>query len=55
MTFHYTTDKYEQFEKRDSNFVPLTPLSFLPRTALMFADKPSVIYGSRRYVLSQTY
>ena len=55
MTFHYTTDKYEQFEKRDSNFVPLTPLSFLPRTALMFADKPSVIYGSRRYVWSQTY
>ena len=55
MTFHYTTDKYEQFEKRDSNFVPLTPLSFLPRTALMFADKQSVIYGSRRYVWSQTY
>ena len=55
MTFRYTTDKYEQFEKRDSNFVPLTPLSFLPRTALMFADKPSVIYGSRRYVWSQTY
>ena len=55
MTFRYTTDKYEQFEKRDSNFVPLTPLSFLPRTALMFADKPSVIYDSRRYVWSQTY
>ena len=55
MTFRYTTDKYEQFEKLDSNFVPLTPLSFLPRTALMFADKPSVIYGSRRYVWSQTY
>ncbi len=55
MTFRYTTDKYEQFEKRDSNFVPLTPLSFLPRTALMFANKPSVIYGSRRYVWSQTY
>ena len=55
MTFRYTSDKYEQFEKQASNYVPLTPLSFLPRTALMFGDKPSVIYGERRYSWKQTY
>lgn len=55
MTFSYTTDKYDQFEKQAANYVPLSPLSFLPRTALMFADKTSVIYGARRYSWSQTY
>ena len=55
MTFRYTSDKYDQFEKQASNYVPLTPLSFLPRTALMFGDKPSVIYGKRRYSWKQTY
>ena len=55
MNFSYTTDKYNQFEKQASNYVPLSPLSFLPRTALIFGDKTSVIYGSRRYSWSQTY
>ena len=55
MTFDYTPNKYDQFEKQAANYVPLTPLSFLPRTALMFGDKPSVVYGKRRYNWSQTY
>ena len=55
MTFSYTPNKYDQFAKQSANYVPLTPLSFLPRTALMFGNKPSVIYGKRRYSWSQTY
>ena len=55
MSFSYSTDKYDKFEKQSANYVPLTPLSFLPRTALMFGDKPSVIYGTRHYTWSQTY
>ena len=55
MTFSYHADKFDQFEKQAANYVPLTPLSFLPRTALMFGDKPSVIYGNRHYSWAQTY
>lgn len=47
--------KYEIFEPNDANYVPLTPLSFLPRAALMFPDRPSVIYGDRHYSWAQTY
>lgn len=48
-------NKYECFEKNAANFVPLSPLSFLPRTALMFPDHPATIYGSRHYSWGQVY
>ena len=49
------TGKYNQFEKNDANYVPLTPLSFIKRVALMFADRKSVIYGKREYTWGETY
>ncbi|MEH6361576.1 MAG: AMP-binding protein, partial [Amylibacter sp.] len=48
-------NKYECFDRNAANFVPLTPLSFLKRTALMFPDYPATIYGSRQYSWGQVY
>ena len=42
-------------DKRPANYVPLTPLSFLPRAAAVFGERESVIYGNRRYRWAQTY
>lgn len=49
------TGKYDQFEPNDANFVPLTPLSFIKRVDMMFGDRPSIVYGNRRYTWSDTY
>ena len=38
-----------------ANYVPLNPLSFIQRTAAIFPDKLSVIYGEERYTWSETY
>ncbi|UCU94950.1 acyl-CoA synthetase [Hydrogenophaga taeniospiralis] len=35
-------------EKTSVNFVPLTPLSFLLRTAEVYPDRTAIIYGERR-------
>jgi fatty-acyl-CoA synthase len=35
-------------EKNDANFVPLTPLSFLPRAAEIWPDHLAVVYGPHR-------
>jgi fatty-acyl-CoA synthase len=37
-----------------ANHVPLTPLSFLPRTALIHPDRVSVIHGPRRFTWAET-
>ena len=31
-----------------ANLAPLTPLSFLPRSAAIYPDRPAIIYGERR-------
>jgi len=46
---------FDGFEKSAANHAPLSPLSFLKRTALMFPDLDAVIYGERRYSWSQVY
>lgn len=38
-----------------ANTVPLSPLSFLPRTAAVFPDRPAIVHGSRRQSWAQTY
>ena len=48
------TIEYDQLEANDANFVALTPLSFLQRTADIYPDRESLIYNSRRYTWSQT-
>ena len=42
-------------DKNPANYQPLTPTVFLPRTALMYPDRASVIYGARKYTWSETY
>ena len=48
------TIEYDQLQANDANFVPLTPLSFLQRTADIYPQRESVIYNSRRYTWAQT-
>ncbi|KAK4843785.1 hypothetical protein QYF36_012624 [Acer negundo] len=38
-----------------ANYVPLSPVSFLERTAKVYRDRTSVVYGSLKYTWSQTH
>ncbi|KAL8172167.1 hypothetical protein V2J09_023971 [Rumex salicifolius] len=38
-----------------ANYVPLSPISFLQRSAIVYRDIPSVVYGSIRFTWSQTF
>ena len=40
--------------KNPANFVPLSPISFLHRTADIYADYPSVVYENRSYTWSES-
>jgi fatty-acyl-CoA synthase len=42
-------------DKTPANFVPLTPLSFLARTAAVYPDHTSAVYEGRRFTWSETY
>src|ERR1700730_12508705 len=42
-------------DKTPANFVPLTPWSFLARTAAVYPDHVSVVYEGRVFTWSQTY
>jgi fatty-acyl-CoA synthase len=42
-------------DKTSANFVPLTPLSFLARTAAVYPDHTSAVYEGRRFTWSETY
>jgi len=41
-------------ERNAANYVPLSPVSFVERTAEVFADLPAVVHGERRYSWAQT-
>jgi fatty-acyl-CoA synthase len=45
----YETD----LDRNAANYAPLTPLSFLPRTAAIFPDRAAVVHGERRYTWAQ--
>ena len=46
---------YDQhLDKNEANFVALSPLSFVERSAEVFGDLPSVVHGARRYTWAQT-
>jgi fatty-acyl-CoA synthase len=36
-------------DKNAANYVPLTPIGFLRRSAAVYPDRPAVVYGGRRY------
>ena len=42
-------------DKNPANYAPLTPLSFLERTASVYPDLPSVVHGRQRYTWRETY
>ncbi|MFT5218359.1 MAG: fatty-acyl-CoA synthase [Planctomycetota bacterium] len=48
------TIEYDQLEANAANFVALTPLSFLHRTADIYPQRESLIYNQRRYTWAQT-
>jgi fatty-acyl-CoA synthase len=47
---------YEQhLDRVEANFAPLTPVSFLERTASVYPEKTAVIHGDLRYTYAQLY
>ena len=51
-----TANKYEDgFAPNAANYVPLSPLSFLKRTANIWPHRESVIYGEQRFTWAETY
>ncbi len=42
-------------DRRAANYEPLTPLSFLQRTAWVFPEHPSVVHGKRRFTWKETH
>ena len=51
-----TIEGYEgNLPQNPANHVPLSPLSFIRRSADIFPDYPAVIYGKRSYTWAETY
>ncbi|XP_074286341.1 butanoate--CoA ligase AAE1-like isoform X2 [Silene latifolia] len=46
--------KTEGVVRCSANYVPLSPISFLERAAVVYRDRPSVIYGNVHYTWGQT-
>ncbi|MEZ5643830.1 MAG: acyl-CoA synthetase [Burkholderiaceae bacterium] len=47
---------YEQgLERNEANFAPLSPLSFIERTAEVYPDRLAVVHGGLRQTWAQTY
>ena len=42
-------------DKNPANFVALSPLSYLARTAKVYPDRLAIIYGEQRQTWGQTY
>jgi len=42
-------------DRNAANYVPLTPVSFLARTAYIWPERIAVIHGGRRYAWAQVY
>jgi fatty-acyl-CoA synthase len=51
MTNPYTTG----LDKNPANYVPLTPLTFIERSAYIYPDRVATIHGKRRYTWLQAY
>src|SRR5690349_20891650 len=45
----------QQLDRCAANYAPLTPLSFIARTAYTWPDRVAVVHGPRRYTWSETY
>ncbi|MCW8835422.1 MAG: acyl-CoA synthetase [Rhodospirillales bacterium] len=47
----YDTD----LEKNPANYTPISPLTFIERSAAVYPDHESVVHGDRRYTWSETF
>ena len=45
--------KHETLPRLPANYVPLTPLSFLLRSARVYPDRVAVIHGARRFTYAE--
>jgi len=45
----------KDLDKTSANYAPLTPLSFIERTAQVYPKRLSVVHGTRRYTWEQSY
>ena len=45
----------DQLPKRAANYVPLSPVGFLPRANAVYGDRTSVVYGRVRFTWRQTH
>ena len=54
MTQHRNPFEVE-LDKNDANYVPLSPLSFLRRTASVYPNRLSVIHGDIRRTWAETH
>ncbi len=51
-----TGNPYEHgLDKRPANFVPLSPIGFLERSAMVYPDKTAVVSGGRRFTYAELY
>ena len=51
-----TPNQYnEGLAKNKANFTPLSPLTFIKRAAYVYPNKPSLVYGKRRFTWKETY
>ena len=51
-----TANPYEHgLDKRPANFVPLSPIGFLERSAMVYPDKTAVVHGERRFTYAELY
>ena len=48
-------DHYNAFEKNAANHVPLSPLTFIARTANVFPNRIGVVHGDRRYTWAEVF
>ena len=47
---------YDEFlDKNAANYVPLSPVSFVERSAGVYGDLPAVVHGNRRYSWRETH
>ena len=44
----------QDLDKNPANYTPLSPVSFIERSAEIFGDLPSLVHGNRRYTWAQT-
>jgi fatty-acyl-CoA synthase len=42
-------------DKGPANYIPLSPVGFLKRSALVYPDKTAIIHGDRRYTYAEFY